>query len=90
MSYLYFGGIMATKSSAKTIDIHGLTADDARKRLEREIRTAPPTLKKIVVIHGCNNGTVLRDMVRTRLRSMRIEMIVPTFSNDGETTIFLK
>lgn len=74
----------------KTVDIHGLTATEAKKKLEREISRAPAQIKRIVVIHGCNNGTVLRDMVRTKLRSPRIYEIVPTFSNDGETTIYLK
>lgn len=75
---------------SKTIDIHGMTGDEARRRLEREIAAAPHLLEKIVVVHGCNNGTVLRDVVRKRLRSSRILDIIPTFSNDGETTIYLK
>jgi len=74
----------------KTIDVHGLTGDEAKARIEREIRIAPPKCESIIVIHGCNNGTVLRDTVRTRVRSKRILEIHPCFLNDGQTTIYLK
>lgn len=74
----------------KRVDLHGMLVADAKKRLEREINSAPPQIKRIIVIHGCNNGTALRDMVRTKIRSPRIDAIVPTFSNDGETVIYLK
>jgi len=74
----------------KTIDIHGLTGDQAKQRVEREIRLAPPKCESIIVIHGCNSGTVLRDTVRKRVRSNRILEIAPCFLNDGQTTIYLK
>jgi DNA-nicking Smr family endonuclease len=73
-----------------TIDIHGMTEQQARTKLLREIARADEHLERIVVIHGCNNGTVLRDMVRNSLRSPRIDAVIPTFSNDGETVIYLK
>ncbi|MCL2020233.1 MAG: Smr/MutS family protein [Oscillospiraceae bacterium] len=77
-------------TKSKTIDVHGLTGDQAKARVEREIRLAPPKCESIIVIHGCNNGTVLRDTVRRRVRSKRILDIVPCFANDGQTTIYLK
>lgn len=79
-----------SSSFDKKIDLHGLLVADAKKRLEREISNAPQQTKRIIVIHGCNNGTALRDMVRTKIKHSRIDMIVPTFSNDGETVIYLK
>ncbi|MCL2637621.1 MAG: Smr/MutS family protein [Oscillospiraceae bacterium] len=74
----------------KTIDIHGMTGDQAKQRVEREIRLAPPNCESIIVIHGCNSGTVLRDIVRKQVRSKRILEIAPCFLNDGQTTIYLK
>jgi DNA-nicking Smr family endonuclease len=75
---------------ALTLDIHGMTEQQAKTRILREIARADEHLERIVVIHGCNNGTVLRDMVRNALRSPRIDAIIPTFANDGETVIYLK
>ncbi|MDR1755072.1 MAG: Smr/MutS family protein [Eubacterium sp.] len=75
---------------SKIIDVHGMTADESRKRLMKEIEKAPHGMEKIIVIHGCNNGTAIRDTIRNKLKSKRILEITPTFSNDGETTIYLK
>lgn len=72
------------------LDIHGMTSGEAKKRVLKAIEKAPVGTEKIIVIHGCNNGTVLRDMVRKNVRSPRILDIIPTFSNDGETCIYLK
>jgi len=77
------------KPPYKTIDIHGLNREQARRLLLFEIRRAPQNAEKILVIHGCNNGTVLRDMVRS-LSSPRIREIMPCFANDGESTVYLK
>lgn len=81
---------MKIKGITKTLDIHGLTGDEAKKKIRSEIEKAAAGTEKIVVIHGCNNGTVLRDVVRKNISSPRILDIIPTFSNDGETTIYLK
>lgn len=81
---------MSRANDIKKIDIHGMLAVEAKRRIDREIAAAPQQIKRLVIIHGCNNGTALRDMVRTKIKSPRIEGIVPTFSNDGETTIYLK
>ena len=81
---------MGKVNDIKKIDIHGMLVAEAKKKIDREIATAPSQIKRLVIIHGCNNGTALRDMVRTRIKSPRIEGIVPTFANDGETTIYLK
>lgn len=78
------------RSFYKTIDIHGFTCEQAKRLLLFEINRAPKGEKKLLIIHGCNNGTVLRDMVRNDLNSPRISEIMPCFANDGETTVFLK
>jgi DNA-nicking Smr family endonuclease len=78
------------KRPYKTIDIHGLAPENAKRLIEFEIKRAPQGTEKILIIHGCNRGTVLRDMVRNDLSSPRIREVMPCFANDGESTIFLK
>ena len=78
------------KRPYKTIDIHGLSPDQAKRLIEFEIRRAPQNAEKILIIHGYSRGTVLRDMVRGGLDSPRIREVMPCFANDGESTIYLK
>ena len=73
-----------------TIDIHGLYVEDALERVSDFIASAPRDVEKIVVVHGYNRGTALRDAIRDRLRSPRIRMVEPAFFNDGETYVWLK
>ncbi|MCL2633953.1 MAG: Smr/MutS family protein [Oscillospiraceae bacterium] len=73
--------------SVKTIDIHGFTPDQAKRIVEFEVQRAVSG-SKLLIIHGSNRGTALRDMVRS-LSSPRIKEIMPCFANDGETTIYL-
>jgi len=81
---------MAKKRAYKIIDVHGWSAEQAKRALEFELRRAPQGTEKILVIHGCNNGTVLRDTVRFGLDSPRIREVMPCFANDGESTIYLR
>lgn len=72
-----------------TVDIHGLRVQDAEARLLDWIARCPPDVRQIVVIHGCNGGHALRDMVRT-LRAPRLAAVRPDFFNDGQTILELK
>ena len=78
------------KKPYKTIDVHGMTPEQAKRHIEFELKRAPRNAEKILVIHGYSRGTVLRDMVRSDLDSPRIREVMPCFANDGESTIFLK
>jgi hypothetical protein len=78
------------KKPYKVINIHGFAPDRAKRELEFEVNRAPHNADKIVVIHGCNHGTVLRDLVRGGLTSPRIREVMPCFANDGESTIYLQ
>ena len=71
------------------VDIHGLTAQDAKRRLEHLLSNAGPRVAEVRVIHGYNGGQVLRDMVRLRLRHPRIASKLVTL-NPGETRLILK
>lgn len=70
------------------VDLHGLTANDAKFRLEHLLTNAPPGIEEVRVIHGYNNGQALRDMVRLRLKHPRIRAKLVCL-NPGETRLLL-
>lgn len=82
---------MHVEKSGKTaeIDLHGLTVEDAKCRLEHFLSHASPDVEEVRVIHGCNRGQALRDMVRLRLKHPRISAKLLTL-NPGETRLLLK
>ena len=43
------------------IDLHGLRADEARKKIDTAIRKADNSVYRIKLIHGYHRGTSLRD-----------------------------
>jgi DNA-nicking Smr family endonuclease len=56
------------------IDLHGLTREEALRRLDRFLRTSVQRgLEKVLIVHGKGNhsaaGAVLRDAVRDHLRA---------------------
>lgn len=71
------------------VDIHGLRVHDAEARLQAWIAACDPKVHEIVVIHGCNGGQALRDMVRA-LRAPRLARVRPDFFNDGQTILEIK
>lgn len=81
---------MARSKDCITVDLHGLTTSEAKRRLEWEIYKAPQQIKRVIVIHGSNNGTALRDMVRRTKWAGRVYEVVASFANDGETTLYLR
>jgi DNA-nicking Smr family endonuclease len=80
---------MAKINNTIQIDIHGMTVDEALKLLREQMKTAPRWIEKIVVVHGYNRGTALKEAI-PKLRSPRIKEIAPSFLNDGETIIWLR
>lgn len=74
--------------STLEVDLHGLTAEDAKRRLEHLLSNAAPEVREVRVIHGYNSGQALRDMVRLRLKHPRIASKLVTL-NPGETRLLL-
>lgn len=70
------------------VDLHGLTAEDAKRRLEHLLSNIGPEIREVRVIHGYNSGQALRDMVRIRLKHPRIASKLVTL-NPGETRLLL-
>ncbi|MCQ2283883.1 MAG: Smr/MutS family protein [Bacteroidales bacterium] len=81
---------MPKPNTTLSIDIHGLYVEDALQRVRDFVAKAPNTIEKIIVIHGYNNGTALKEAVRHRLHSPRIQEVSARFGNEGETIIWLK
>lgn len=81
---------MKVDSSGSTlrVDLHGMRVEQARFRLETLIGSCGENVREIVVIHGFNAGTALRDMVRS-IDSPRIKSVVPAY-NEGQTVITLR
>lgn len=59
----------------KTIDLHGITLDEARHELEIELKLISNNIWRIVVIHGYKNGTTIRDMIRKNFRHKRVKKV---------------
>ena len=71
-----------------SIDLHGLTVDQAKYQLITEIEYANNTIWTIRVIHGYNKGTAIRDMV-WRIKHYKIKNIIKGDLNPGVTLIEL-
>ncbi|MFT9057508.1 MAG: Smr/MutS family protein [Ethanoligenens sp.] len=70
------------------VDIHSMHQEEAKKYLEHFLSDANGNVKEVVVIHGYSSGTVLRDMVRKRLKHHRIRSKALSL-NPGITTLYL-
>mgnify|MGYP000881327964 FL=1 len=70
------------------IDIHNMTADQAKRHLELYLNRVNGNVKEVTVVHGYSGGTVLRDMVRNRLRHPKIKSKYASL-NPGVTILVL-
>jgi len=80
---------MAKTDRSIRVDVHGMYVEDALALLRDRIARAPSGTEKIVVVHGYNRGTALKEAVR-RLRAPRVVEVSPSFTNEGETVIWLR
>lgn len=72
------------------VDVHGMNAYQAKTAIDSKLKKAKGVYR-IRVIHGYNNGTVLRDMIRREYGGnhktvKRIELGI----NQGQTDLVLK
>lgn len=58
------------------LDIHGKTLEDARAELLFTLNSIDSDVDAILVIHGFNKGTILKNWLRTRFKDDRILKIV--------------
>ena len=80
---------MPTTQNTLRVDLHGMYVEDAMELLRERVARAPRGTEKIVVIHGYNRGSALKEAVR-RFRAPRVVEVAPSFLNEGETVICLR
>lgn len=72
-----------------TVDIHGMTAADAKSQLQKLLSRLDAKTEELLVIHGYNGGQILMNMVRGELKHPRIQSKILSL-NPGQTRILLK
>ena len=72
------------------IDLHGKNAYQGRIAVDAALRRARPGVMRIRVIHGCNSGSVLRDMVHSEYVRHPKVLRMETRLGDGVTDLVLR
>ena len=72
------------------IDLHGKNCHQAKVAVDAALRRARPGVMRLRVIHGCNGGTALRDMIRARYRNHPKVLRIELGFNSGETDLILR
>lgn len=73
----------------KTVDIHRMTVAQAKGFLLQLFNKLEPGIEEVVVIHGFNNGTALKELVFNEFKHPKIKSKHPAL-NSGRTRIFIK
>ena len=60
----------------ETLDVHGKTLEDARAELLYTLNTVDYDIDAILVIHGFNKGTALKNWIRTKFKDPRVLKII--------------
>jgi DNA-nicking Smr family endonuclease len=80
------------KPSAGIVDIniHGMNMLQAGHLIDTTLRNVKTDVYKLRIIHGSNNGTILRDMVRKNYTVHPKVLRIETVTNPGETLLVLR
>ena len=77
-------------SAVIEVDLHGLRLDEARERIDVALRQADMSVYRVRAIHGFNNGTAIRTMIR-REYGMHFKVIrVARGPSEGQTDLILR
>jgi len=81
-------------SAYATLDLHGDTREDARKRITDAVKKAKgKDLKVLKVIHGFNRGSILSAETQKVLFRLKVQGLVAVYAingaNPGETIVQL-
>ena len=74
------------------IDLHGLRAEEAKKKIDQAIKSADKSVYRIKLIHGYHRGHGLKDMIREEYsygREPKVLRVQGGF-NDGITELVLR
>ena len=76
--------------SIMEIDLHGKNRYQAKVAIDAALRRARPDVMRLRIIHGCNNGTALRDMVREEYAGHPKVLRLESRLGDGVTDLVLR
>lgn len=77
------------RSKIKEVDIHMMTTTQAKSHLLQIFNKLEPNINEVIIVHGFNNGTALKEMVLNEFKHPRIKSKYPAL-NSGRTRIFIK
>ena len=72
------------------LDVHNKNQYQTRTALDALLRRADNSLYRIRVIHGCNNGTVLRDLLVEEYSKHPKILRLQHYPNKGQTDLILR
>lgn len=72
------------------IDLHGKNQYQAKVAINAALRRARPGVLRLRIIHGCNGGTALRDLVRSEYARHPKILRLETRLGDGVTDLVLR
>jgi len=83
---------MSLSSGIIEIDLHGLRAEEARKKIDASLKNVSPSVYRIRLIHGYHGGTAIREMIREEYSYGREEKVlrVAPGENPGITDLILR
>ncbi len=71
------------------VDLHGMTAIEAKIYLQKIFKSLSSNITEVVVIHGNNRGDKLANMVRREFKHKRIDRKILSL-NGGITILKIK
>ena len=83
---------MANGGGIIELDLHGLRAEEAKKKIDAALKSASSSTYRIRLIHGFNRGTNIKNMIREEYgyeREPRVKRIVGGW-NEGITELILR
>ncbi|NLW79911.1 MAG: DNA mismatch repair protein MutS [Ruminococcaceae bacterium] len=72
-----------------SVDLHGLTVDEAEMRLIEVLEALPKTVRAVEVAHGYSRGTALKRLVKNDFYHWRVAR-TQVGLNPGATWLILK
>ena len=73
-----------------TLDLHGLTQEEAKREIDKALRSAGSGTYQLRLIHGFNRGTRLRSMIYDWYEfDPKVKRIMPG-DNQGITILILR
>ena len=76
-------------SSVIEVDVHGMNCFKAKTVIDAKLKKAKGAYR-LRIIHGYNNGTILRDMIRKEYKNHKAVLRIELGLNQGQTDLVLK